>query len=184
MADPILLSDLLADTRSEVDRLVAGASAVRPDRALLARALAVADDAVDAGIRKACDQDILGLLVEGWSKAHELRALADPDKHPAAEVATMMLASHDLKIAIDPKLTLVVGTLLRLPLKLIADFTATVSAARLTVQNGRIIAVGIGETRFAARLRWDQTELPLSLRQPVVTFPGVFPLDPGIAIPR
>lgn len=184
MADqPILLSDLLADTRAAVDDVVKAADQA-PDKALVGKALARVGDAVDAGVRDACERDLVGLLVEGWGKANELRGYADEKKYPPPSKVRMNIGKHPMKVAVDPALTLTIGQALRFPLKFIVEFVATVEAVKLTIVDGEIAEVDLGSLTLAAKLRWGKAEVPLPLKTREIALPGHFRIDPPFAIPH
>ncbi|QXQ05481.1 hypothetical protein KX816_14725 [Sphingosinicellaceae bacterium] len=184
MADsPILLSSLLADTRGAVDEVVHAKAAERPDAALLGKALTRLGDAVDGGVRKACNKDLVGLLVEGWGKAMELRGYGDPAKYPPPHTTRMFVGKHPMKVSVDPELTLSIGTL-KFPLEFIVEFVATVNAVRLTIVDGAITDVDIGTLEVGAKLRWGTTEVPLPLKTREIKLPGHFGITPPFAIPH
>ncbi len=178
---PIPISELLADSRVAVVRegRSADGAGVGLDTAVKA-----ASGAIDDAVRAACDIDLVDLLVQGWSKAHELRGYADPDQYPAARTIRMVLAKHPLKLAIDPELRLQALPLIDWPLKLVIELEALIDAATLVINAGRIGGVDLGTVELSAGLRWGETKVPLPLRKRELTLPGKFRIDPGVAIPR
>lgn len=185
MADqPILLNTLLADSRYAITEVVEAAARERPDSALVGKALDRVGDAVEAGVHDACDRDLVGLLVEGWGKATELRGYGDKTKYPTPSKVRMSLGKHPMKVAVDPALTLTIGKVMRFPLKFVVEFVATVEAVKLTIVDGAITAVDLGALQLAAKLRWGSAEVPLPLKTREIAIPGHFTIEPPFVIPH
>jgi hypothetical protein len=181
--DPIQLCDLIADVDGAINQVVTQTAHERPEATVIVKSLNSLGDAAGAGVRKACDQDLIALMIDGWGKARELREYGDPAKHPAPTSATIVLGKHPMAITVDPQLTLVVGRVLRYPLKFVVEFNALISAARLALVDGAIARVGLGSVTLGAKLRWGSTEVPLPLKSRTVNLPGEITIDPPFVIP-
>lgn len=179
---PILLSTLLAETRSAIDAAVAASAADRDDGAMVESALTMLGGAVDQGVRDACNQDLGALLVKGWSMASELYGYTDAKKYPPAQIVRMALADHTMKIAVDPELSLTIAAMPVHKLKLIVEFSAEIIAAVLIIQAGAITAFELGSVRLSAKVLWGAVALPLKLKTHDVTIPGRVRIDPPVAI--
>jgi hypothetical protein len=185
MADrTIPLSDLIAEGRGAVEEIVALGVRGGPDAAAVCGAMRILGDTAQSDLRAACDKDLVALLVEGWGRAEELRDYGDRFRHPPPSRTTMVLGTHTLEVAIDPRLTLVVGEALRFPLRFLAVFFVMVEAARLNIVDGAIAAADLGNLQFSAKLRWGAAEVPLPLRTHEIALPGHFAVDPPFAIRR
>ena len=181
MAETVLLSSLLADTRDTIDAVVSDPGNAAGE---LGKAWPRVGDAVDAGVRKALDVDLFALLADGWRKAHELRGYADPVKFPPGKTVKMTLAKHPMTLDIDPELTLTLGAVSLKKLDLLIEFIATVEAATLTIESGAIRALELGLVTCAAKVRYGGTELPLPLKTHEIRVPWTVRLDPPVAIAK
>ena len=178
---PILLSAIVGDSRKAVKKFSRrGLSEERTP--LVGEALKLLNGEIDRGVRTACDVDLVGLLVDGWSKMNEVRDYASPGKQPGSSPVRLALGKHPFGIDIDPGLTLVIPGVSRHHLNVIIAFVATIEAAVLVIDHGSICAVELGTIGLAAHLKWGKHDTPLKLKTRELRLPGRRDLNPPVVI--
>ena len=184
MADSIPLRTLLEDMRGSIDQALEASRADRPPAAPIEQAWPAVRGVVCDKLEGALGDDLIGLLVDGWSKARELHGYTDRTKYPEGKTVVMTLGQTKSSIVVDPQLTLVVGETVRWPLPLTVEFIATLEGVRLTIEKGEIVAVEFARLGLDAKLRWDRHELPLGLKRRDIPLFGPQKLSPPIRIPQ
>jgi hypothetical protein len=178
---PIMLGALFGETRSAVD---AGARrGFGADRLELSgEALALLHGEIDQGLRDACQVDVIGLLVDAWSKTSEVRATLADEATGEDKPFNIILGRHTVGFDVDPALTLVApgGVRSRLPLVVAVD--VMIEAAALVVVKHAIVAIETGQIRVSAVLKWGSHESPLRLETRDMILPGRRVIEPPIPI--
>jgi hypothetical protein len=180
---PIPLRTLLADMRQGLDAAAAATKRDRqPDSQIDAAWTPWVRDAACEKLDEALNGDLIDLLVQGWSKAAELRGYAK-DRYPPDKTVVMTLAEAKGSITVDPQLTLVVAEL-RCPLPITVEFLGTLHTGALTIKAGEITAVGLGRIELDAKLKWHDCEVPLGLKAREIELSGARTLKRPIPIPH
>lgn len=183
MAEPLKLRDLLESLRGVSAEVAESLPQEQPEAAAAAAgALPLLAGAIDHGLEKALEPDLVGLLIDGWAKAKELRALADPAKQVPGETSIVHLAKHVIRLAVDPELELVLGGVRLAKLKLVARSSCTVEGAALSVRDAAIVAVAPGRIALEAKLDWGRKTLPLPLRRKTIDLPDPIDVTPPVSL--
>ena len=133
-------------------------------------------------ITKLLDIDGVGILVEAWNKARELRRYRDPAKYPPEDVVVVPLTKHKVESKHHPYLELSVDgkALGRLPFEI--DLALTLEGVELTIQGGRIKKIKTGRTLGVGTLKCGGAVLH-SIDRRLASLPGVIDLGEGYLIP-
>ncbi|MFN7177388.1 MAG: hypothetical protein ACK4MX_10940 [Thermaurantiacus sp.] len=185
MAEPLKLRDLLDSLQSVASEVAQSLPEEQPEAAAaVAGAVPLLAGAIDHGLEKALEPDLVGLLVDGWAKARELRALADPARIVPGETTVVHLARHDIKLTVDPELELVLGGVALMKLKLLANFVCGIEGAALSVRDAAIVAVTPGRIGLEAKLNWGKKTIPLPLKRKTIDLPGRIDVSPPVSLAR
>jgi hypothetical protein len=183
MAETLKLNSLVESLGGLSQEIARSLPEEQPEAAVVTGgAVPLLAGAIDHGLEKALEPDLVGLLVDGWAKARALRALADPAKLVQGETTILHLAKHDMKLAVDPELHLVLGAAPLAKLKLMVEFVATIDGAALSVRDAAIVAVAPGRIALEAQVKWGKKLLPLPLRKKQLDLPGRLDLAPPVSL--
>jgi hypothetical protein len=126
------------------------------------------------------DVDLIGLLVAGWRKHHDLTSAARRTLAAPASTELVDLATHQITAAKHPSITVLVDGVrvatLQLDLSVVFDVTAVLAGIR----GGRLVALHTGRCDITATLAIDGTDV--ATRQAHLELPGTIPLGPGIRL--
>ena len=126
------------------------------------------------------DVDLIGLLVAGWRKHHDLTSAARRTLAAPASTELVELATHQITAAKHPSVTVLVDgahvATLQLDLSVVFDVTAVLAGIR----GGRLVALHTGRCDITATLAIDGTDV--ATRQAHLELPGTVPLGPGIRL--
>lgn len=179
MAEAVRLSEIIGDVAALLAPAFARPRDAPPEvRAVLPSLLGPIAEELAAFL----DIDLMSHLLQAWSTAKELKALAVPSD--PAELAHVTLKEHEIQLKLDPELQLLVGgaPVWQLPVRLI--LTATIAAARLGVRAGAIESVTPGNIGLSGKVRWEDETLPLPLKTKEIEIPGTLRLAPPLPIPK
>jgi hypothetical protein len=161
------------------------AARVDPElRALSAAWNLVGDQAAEKLRGLLADCDLFELLGKAWVEAKSLRDYADPARHPPGETAVVPLAEHSFVREIHPTLTVTLGGCAPATLRFTIALAARFRGLSLTIEDGHIIALGLGETSVSAQLKYGSVNLTDEMKSDEMELPGrhVF-AAPGMRIP-
>jgi hypothetical protein len=183
MAEPLKLRDLLESLQGVSAEVAESLPEEQPEAAAaVSGAVPLLAGAIDHGLEKALEPDLVSLLIDGWAKAKELRALADPAQLVPGETRIVHLAKHDIKLTVDPELEVVLSGVPLAKLKLLALFTCTIDGAALSIRDAAIIAVAPGRIGLQARLNWGKKTIPLPLKRHTIDLPGRVDVSPAVSL--
>jgi hypothetical protein len=179
MAETIRLSAIIGDVAALLAPAFARTSNAPPEvRAVLPSLFGpIAEE-----LATFLDIDIMSHLLQAWSTAKELKALATPED--PAELAHTTLKEHEIQLKLDPELQVTIGgvPLWQLPVRII--LTATMEAAQLGVRGGAIESVTPGTIGLSGKVKWEDETLPLPLKTKEMKVPGTLKLTPPLPIPK
>jgi hypothetical protein len=135
-----------------------------------------------ATIDKALDFDVFEALANGWSVVRELAEYSDEKIHPPNETGAVKLGKHSFTTSLHPVLEYRFANLRPPPLKFTLDLTAEIIAVKLEVRERHLIAVGMGEGRVVAQLKYKTIPLHSKLESRAVRLAGRYPLKKPIRI--
>lgn len=179
MAETIPLSTIIGDVAALVVPRMADTPGAPAEVRGLLPSLA---GPIAEGLAEFLDIDLVSHLVQAWSTAQELKALAQPDD--PAELAQVTLKEHEVVLKLDPELQVTLAGIRVWQLPLTILLTTTLAAARLGVRGGAIEAVTPGRITFSGKVKWEDDTLPLPLKQKEIDIPGTLRLAPPFALPR
>jgi hypothetical protein len=183
MAEPLKLNSLVESLGGLSREIARSLPEEQPEAAVATGgALPLLAGAIDHGLEKALEPDLVALLIDGWAKMKALRELADPAKLAPGETRILNLAKHAMKLAVDPELHLLLGAAPLARLKLMVEFVATVEGAALSVRDAAIVAVAPGRIALEAKLMWGRKVLPLPLRRKDIDLPGRIDVVPPVSL--
>ena len=100
------------------------------------------------------------VLVDGWLKVNELRAYADPARHPPGEASDVALVKHSVTsphtVAVD---LLVDGASVAPTIELDVEIELEIEGAILHVLDGKIRAITLASVAASARIEYDGRKL-------------------------
>jgi hypothetical protein len=160
---------------SEVDGNLARALAKLPK---VTREAAVSEAAaVAAGL---LDTDLIGMLVAGWRKHHDLTAAARRTLAAAGVVELVQLVTHQVTVNQQPSVNVLVDgrqvATVQLGLSVVFDISVLVAG----ISSGRLIALHSGHCDITATLSIQGADL--LTRQTHLELPGLVSLSPGIRL--
>lgn len=160
--------------------------AMRADPELAAQGAAwrlIADQAAEK-LRDLLDCDLFELLAKAWVQAKALREYADPARHPAGETAIVPLAEHKFVREIHPAIAVTIGGCPPVTLRFTVALAAQFRGLSLTIEDGHITALALGETSVSAQLTYGSVNLTDEMKSETMQLPGrhVF-AAPGLKIP-
>jgi hypothetical protein len=140
-------------------------------------------DAVGDQFMAACPGTLGSVLLQCWSDLHALREAADPAQTPPGATCTVTLATHDIEWATHPDLVVSVGGVRAFDVSYTVTLRLEIGFAALTVRDGRIREIGLGNCRGEASIECASTVI---FRQPLgeAQFPGRLRFAEGIPIGR
>jgi hypothetical protein len=126
------------------------------------------------------DIDLVGLLVTGWRKQHDLTAAARRTMAAPGSVELVDLAAHQITTTQRPAVAIFVNghrvATLQLGLSVVFDVSALVAG----ISTGRLVALHSGRCNITATLAIQGTNVVT--RHAELELPGVIPLRPGIPL--
>lgn len=137
---------------------------------------------MDQHLARLLDIDVVGILVNGWNKARELRKYRDEAAYPPDEVIVVALSKHKLESQHKPHLELVVADRPVGRLNFQIDLALNVDGAQLTIQGGRIMRIASGKTSGTGTIRCEGVIVGQS-EQKLGSLPGTIDLGNGVPIP-
>lgn len=131
----------------------------------------------------ALDEDVFELLARSWCVARELKEYTDPVKHPPGERSVVRLGRHKFTTSAHPVLTFRIGGFTFRPLRFTVELTAHFEPLELDIENGRIRAIGSGECKVSAQLKYGSVALHKAKESRHLKLPGRYRFEsPGLAI--
>ena len=121
------------------------------------------------------------ILANVWNKRAEIRKYADTSKYPRGKLNYVPLASHDVKWEATPSVKLVVNELIEHTIKFTLEAKFHIDAAKLEIDDGRIMSIGTGKSWFEGKLTYGKLEL-IKRKSEEYDFPGELRLGDGILI--
>ncbi len=126
------------------------------------------------------DVDLIGFLVSGWQKHHEVIAAAQRTVAAPGSIELVDLATHRITATQRPAVNLLVDNhrvaTVELGVSVVFDITALVAGIR----GGRLVAVHSGHCEVTATLAIEDTKV--ISRQVHLELPGIIPLGRGIPL--
>lgn len=124
--------------------------------------------------------DLIGGLVAGWRKHHDLTAAAQRTIAAPGSVELVDMAGHQISISQHPSVTVLVdgAQVATIQLGLSLVFRVTAMGARISA--GRLVALHSGRCDLTATLAVQGTTV--LTKQAHLTLPGVIPLGRGIRL--
>ena len=126
------------------------------------------------------DVDLIGFLVSGWQKHHEVIAAARRTMAAPGSIELVDLATHQITATQRPAVNLLVDNnrvaTVELGVSVVFDITALVAGIR----GGRLVAVHSGHCEVTATLAIEDTKV--ISRQVHLELPGIIPLGQGIPL--
>lgn len=126
------------------------------------------------------DVDLMGVLVAGWRKHHDLTAAARRTLAAPGSTELVDLATHQVTTAQHPSVTVLIDghqvATLQLGLSVVFDVSALVAG----IHAGRLAALHSGRCDITATLAIQGTDV--LTRRAHLELPGVIPLSPGIRL--
>jgi len=160
--------------------------AMRADPGLkgLGAAWSLVGDQAWAKLRGLLDCDLFELLGQAWVKAKALQDYADPVKHPPGETAVVPLAEHKFVRELHPTLEVTLSGCPPVPLRFTIALAAQFKGLALTIGDGHIKALTLGEASVSAQLKYGSVKLTDEKQSNKVQLPGRHVFDPpGLKIP-
>ena len=141
-------------------------------------------DQAEEALRGLLDCDLLELLAKAWLQAKALQAYADPAKYPPGETSIVPLAEHRFVREIHPALEVTLSGCPPVPLRFTIALAARFKGLSLSIRDGHIIALAVGEASVSAQLKYGAVKLTDEKQSKIVQLPGrhVF-APPGLKIP-
>jgi len=123
---------------------------------------------------------LLDIWLGAWKKCRELQQFADPQKYPREEKIPVPLAEHEIISEHHPAMEIDVAGLVvqRLTFDLVAKLKLT--GCELTIQDGRIKQVLVGQCKGLATLEWNKLQL---IKTETEAVPFGQPIELGEGIP-
>ena len=133
-------------------------SDVDPDAKRAAMVWRFVGDTVNDRVMKVLDFDVLELLAQAWSKVKELRKYADTEAFPSG--MKVHLGRHDTPpVRVHPLLMFVTAGQPLAKLQLTLEIIAQFDSVALHVKDGHIVAIGAGQGRVKAKLKYKTVTL-------------------------
>lgn len=92
------------------------------------------------------------LLVGTWAKGREFQRYADPEQYPPDETVLVKLARHTIRSAHEPKVEVVANEVLVDTVDFKLSLAITIEGAVLTIRDGKIHEVALGECTGSGEL--------------------------------
>src|SRR5262245_41334967 len=124
--------------------------------------------------------DLIGMLVAGWRKHHDLTAAARHTLAGPGSIELVDLANHQVTIAQHPSVTVLVDGHRVASLQLSLSVVFTISALTAKISAGRLAALHPGRCEVTVTLAIQETDVVT--RQAHLELPGVIPLRPAIRL--
>ncbi len=99
------------------------------------------------------------VLVDGWLKIQELRAYADPERHPPGEPSDVALVKHTVTSPHTVTIELLVNGAKATAIDIDVEIELELEGAILHVLDGKINAITIGSARASVRIEHEGREL-------------------------
>jgi hypothetical protein len=126
------------------------------------------------------DVDLIGVLVAGWRKHHDLTAAAQHTLAAPGSIELVDMATHQITMTQHPSVTVLVDGLRVATLQLDLSLVFKVNALVVGIGAGRLVALNSGRCDITATLAIQETSV--LTRQAHLALPGVIPLSPGIRL--
>jgi hypothetical protein len=124
--------------------------------------------------------DLIGMLVAGWRKHHDLTDAARHTLAAPGSTELVDLATHQVTTAEHPSVTVLVDGHRVANIQLSLSVVFTISALTAKISAGRLTALHPGRCDVTVTL--DIQETNVVTRQAHLELPGVIPLRPGIRL--
>ncbi len=128
------------------------------------------------------DVEMPALLVRGWKKTNEIRAYADPEKHPFGETHLVPLVEHKLKSSHKPALKPTLNEVELVELEFAVDLGLEIKGAALRIRDGLIRGLETGECRGAGSIKLEDVPL-IEKKTRRFDLPGTVDFGEGVEIP-
>jgi hypothetical protein len=124
--------------------------------------------------------DMIGMLVAGWRKHHDLTAAARHTLAAPGSTELVDLATHQVTTTQHPSVTVLVDGHRVAGLQLSVSVVFTISALTATISAGRLAALQPGRCDVTVTLAVQEANVVT--RQAQLELPGVIPFRPGIRL--
>jgi hypothetical protein len=124
--------------------------------------------------------DLIGMLVAGWRKHHDLAAAARHTLAAPDSIELVDLANHQVTTTQHPSVTVLVDGHRVASLQLSLSVVFMISALTAKISAGRLAALHPGRCDVTVTLAIQETNVVT--RQAHLELPGVIPLRPGIRL--
>jgi hypothetical protein len=180
--------DLLFGPGSDTPEALAGQILSADAHGDLGRALENLPGATrEAAIREATaaaarfmDVDLIGALVAGWRKHHDLTAAAQRTVAAPGGIELVHMAGHQITMTQHPSVIVLVDGLQVTTIRLGLSVVLTVNAMTAAISAGRLVALHSGCCDITATLAVQG--ISVLTGQTRLMLPGVIPLSPGIRL--
>jgi hypothetical protein len=126
------------------------------------------------------DVDLIGALVAGWRKHHDLTAAAQRTVAAPGSIELVDMAGHQITMTQHPAVIVLVDGLQVATIRLGPSVVLRVHAMTAGISGGRLVALHSGRCDISASLAVQ--EINVLTRQAHLMLPGVIPLSPGIRL--
>ena len=126
------------------------------------------------------DVDLIGALVAGWQKHHDLTAAAQRTVAEPGSIELVDMAVHQITMTQHPSVIVLVDGLQVATIRLGLSLALRVHAMTAEVSAGRLAALHSGRCDITATLAVQG--INVLTRQAHLMLPGVIPLSPGIGL--
>ena len=126
------------------------------------------------------DVDLIGVLVGGWRKHHDLIGAARRTLAAPGSTELVDMAAHQVTMSQHPLVTVLVDGARVATLQLGLSLKFLVNAMVAGISAGRLVALHSGRCDITATLAVQGTDV--LTKQGHFTLPGVVPLSPGIRL--
>jgi len=180
--------DLLFGPGSDTPEALAGQILSADANGDLGRALESLPGATrEAAVREATtaaarfmDVDLIGALVAGWRKHHDLTAAAQRTVAAPGVIELVHMAGHQITMTQQPSVIVLVDGLQVTTIRLGLSVVLTVNAMTAGISAGRLVALHSGCCDITAALAVQG--ISVLTGQTHLMLPGVIPLSPGIRL--
>ena len=124
--------------------------------------------------------DLVGMLVAGWRKHHDLTAAARHTLAAPGSIELVDLATHQVTTTQHPSVRILVDGHQVASIQLSLSVVFTISALTAKISAGRLAALHPGRCDVTVTLAIHETNVVT--RQAHLELPGVIPLRPGIRL--
>ena len=179
----VTVADLLPE-RLSLGPAVEEAMRADPELRGLGAAWGLVGDQAAEKLRGLLDCDLFELLAKAWVQAKALQDYADPAKHPPGETAIVPLAEHKFVREIHPAIAVTMSGCPPVTLRFTIALAAQFRGLSLTIEDGHITALTLGETSVTAQLKYGSVKLTDEMKSDNMKLPGRHLFDaPGLKIP-